>query len=91
MMDDKELLTPIWWWKNIHSGSQAIEAARELLEHPGVLMCEDRTMDVMLICSELIFRVTGEQITPSRGFMVFEQTLHGPMDTCSHDLRGSND
>lgn len=61
-------IDPGWWWSEVHSGSAAIEFARELLAQPGVLHCEDRTLEIMLICSELIFRITGEQVTPLNGF-----------------------
>lgn len=71
---------PRWWWKNVHSGSEAIEAARWLLENPQVLTCQDCTLDVMRVCSELIFRVTGEQITPADGFTFDGAVLRGPMD-----------
>jgi hypothetical protein len=54
-----------WWWENVHSGSAAIEIARELLEKPHVLGSYDRTLEVMLVCSELIFRITGERVIPA--------------------------
>lgn len=69
-----------WWWNNVHSGSEAIETARWLLENPKMLLVQDCTIDVMRICSELIFRVTGEQITPASGFTLDGTVLRGPMD-----------
>ena len=75
------VIDPNWWWQNVHSGSEAIEAARELLANPGVLSCEDRAIEVMQVCSELIFRVTGEQITPSSGFHLDGNRLS--WDLCS--------
>lgn len=54
-----------FWWKHIHSGSRAIEAAREILECPGVIHSGERTAEILFVCAELIFRVTGEQVTPN--------------------------
>lgn len=54
-----------FWFKEIHSGSRAIEAAREILECPQVLHMGELSAEILFICSELIFRVTGEQVAPS--------------------------
>jgi len=53
-----------FWWRDIHSGSEAIEGAREILRSPEVLHTGTMDAQVLFICSELIFRVTGEQVTP---------------------------
>lgn len=57
--------SPRQWWTAVHSGSEAIEAARTLLADPGLLRRSDVTLDVVRVCSELIFRVTGEQVIPA--------------------------
>jgi hypothetical protein len=51
-------------WQETHSGSEAIEMAREILANPKMLLCQDLTVEVSMICHELILRVTGERITP---------------------------
>ena len=79
-------VTPEWWWRNIHSGSEAVEAARDLLANPSDLLHQDRTLDIMLICSELVFRITGEQLAPARGFSIEGDTMNGPMCTCAVDF-----
>jgi hypothetical protein len=72
------MIDPDWWWDNVHSGSEAIEAARELLQSPNMLTHQDCTFDVMRVCSELLFRVTGERITPQSGFDFDGRVLSGP-------------
>ena len=51
-------------WDETHSGT--IEMARQILANPKMLLCQDLTVEVSLICHELILRVTGERITPVR-------------------------
>lgn len=52
-------------WDEVHSGSEAIEMAKEILANPKLLLCQDLTVEVSMICHELILRVTGERITPA--------------------------
>ena len=78
------MIDPKWWWDSVHSGSEATESARMLLESPGLLTCQDCTIEVMRICSELIFRVTGEQITPAAGFAFDGRVLSGPLTAELH-------
>jgi hypothetical protein len=54
------------WWKRFHSGSEALEIARRFLDGEIEPTCRDVTFDMAMVCSELIFRVTGEQLAPSR-------------------------
>lgn len=61
---------PDFWWDNIHSGSEAIESARKYLaDSRGVLQEPGLTsFELAMVCSELIFRVTGEKVSPVDGF-----------------------
>ncbi len=63
-----------WWFRDIHSGSDAIDAAKKILECPMSLYTGELGMEVLLICSELIFRITGEKIEP-KGFSWFGNDL----------------
>ena len=66
-----------FWWAEIHSGSEAMQYAREFLNNPRMFYSDISAVDVMLICSELIFRVTGEKVMPNTKRMYWEgKTLH---------------
>lgn len=66
-----------FWFKEVHSGSSAIEAARQILAHPGSLHTGEFSEEILYICSELIYRVTGEQVTPQGFFWLGDgEELH---------------
>jgi hypothetical protein len=70
----RELL-PSEWFGQIHSGSAAIEFARELLSNPRLLNHQMLTPLICMIAAELIFRVTGEQVAPS-DYLVHPKTMN---------------
>ena len=70
-----EPVDPETWWKQAHSGIDALQNARDILESPGALLCYDLSIPVLQVCSELIFRVTGEKIIPGQG--VSHKILNG--------------
>ena len=62
-----------FWFSEVHSGSRAIEAAREILEGSSGI----DELDVFQICSELILRITGERVAPSSGLQWHGNLLVG--------------
>ena len=63
-----------FWFRDIHSGSEAVESARQILANPNALSTGEFSLEILFICSELIFRITGEQIIPE-GFVWYGKTL----------------
>lgn len=70
-----------FWWESIHSGSEAIETARRFLEDSRTFGGSNLgAFDMALVCSELIFRVTGEKVTPKKGFFwASHDVIEGPL------------
>jgi hypothetical protein len=57
---------PEEWFQAFHSGSEAIEAARMILEQGTAAVFGTRgDFAVRLIAAELLFRVTGEMVGPA--------------------------
>ena len=54
---------PTEWFSLFHSGSEAVKFARDYLEG-GKPIGQLGEIEISLICSELIYRVTGEKIAP---------------------------
>lgn len=56
---------PEYWFSKFHSGSEAMELAREFLLRQRSIGNGIGDYELALICSELLLRVTGERIAPS--------------------------
>ncbi len=73
------------WWQHIHSASLAIEAARQILAEPYSLHTGELSAEMLFVCSELIFRVTGERVIPG-GLAWYGKTLE--CGVCSFSFNG---
>ena len=88
---NEETISANWWWENIHSGSDAVEAAKWLLSNPTVLAHQDCSFEVAQVCSELISRITGERISPSQGFCLENGVVYGVIGAEWHLEERKND
>ena len=68
------------WREYLHSGSEAIEVARKFLADATCFgQGELGAFQIAQVCTELIYRVTGEFITPKQGFYWSGNRIEGPL------------